>query len=57
MTREFGNWDVTLYDISLDKRSNITGENVVGVFASYSADQTQVVYKAKWPAGKPRQRK
>lgn len=48
MTPEFGDWDITLYDIPILERSNIKGKNVVGVFGNYSADRKKVVYKADW---------
>ncbi|MBX7152615.1 hypothetical protein K1X84_13320 [bacterium] len=48
MTSEFGDWDITLYDIPIEKRSNIKGKDVVGVFGNYTADRKKVVYKAKW---------
>lgn len=48
MTAEFGDWDITLYDIPIEKRSNIKGKNVVGVFGNYSADRKKVTYKADW---------
>ena len=48
MSREFGDWDITLYDIPIEKRSNINGKNVVGVFGNYTADFKSIVFKADW---------
>ncbi len=54
-TREFGSWDISLYDIPIKKRSNIQGGDVLGVFGNYTADRMTVVYHANWTNGKLRQ--
>jgi hypothetical protein len=48
MTPEFGDWDISLYGIPIEDRSNIKGKDVAGVFGNYTADRRTVTYKADW---------
>ncbi len=44
----FFEFEKSLYEMSIEERSNMTGEQVVGVFGAYSAAVNQYVVQALW---------